>query len=84
MGRFLQEDTYRGDGLNLYAYCANNPVVYYDPSGHISTESPCAIEGTQKPTEETLAGGVSATNLDDGLGTYADQRGHHVMAKKSF
>ena len=34
VGRFLQEDTYRGDGLNLYAYCANNPVVYYDPSGH--------------------------------------------------
>lgn len=28
VGRFLQEDTYRGDGLNLYAYCA------YDPSGH--------------------------------------------------
>jgi len=34
VGRFLQEDSYRGDGLNLYAYCANNPVVYYDPSGH--------------------------------------------------
>ena len=34
IGRFLQEDTYRGDGLNLYAYCANNPVMYYDPSGH--------------------------------------------------
>ena len=34
VGRFLQEDTYRGDGLNLYAYCVNNPVVYYDPSGH--------------------------------------------------
>lgn len=34
VGRFLQEDTYRGDGLNLYAYCANNPVIYYDPSGH--------------------------------------------------
>ena len=34
IGRFTQEDTYRGDGLNLYAYCANNPVVYYDPSGH--------------------------------------------------
>ena len=38
VGRFLQEDTYRGDGLNLYAYCANNPVVYYDPSGHIQKE----------------------------------------------
>ncbi len=35
VGRFLQEDSYRGDGLNLYAYCANNPVVYYDPSGHV-------------------------------------------------
>ncbi len=31
----MQEDTYRGDGLNLYAYCANNPVIYYDPSGYI-------------------------------------------------
>ncbi len=35
-GRFLQEDVYRGDGLNLYAYCANNPVKYYDPSGYMS------------------------------------------------
>lgn len=34
VGRFLQEDTYRGDGLNLYAYCANNPVSFFDPSGH--------------------------------------------------
>ncbi len=33
-GRFTQEDTYRGDGLNLYAYCANNPVKYVDPTGH--------------------------------------------------
>ena len=39
VGRFLQEDTYGGDGLNLYAYCANNPIVYYDPSGHVC-ESP--------------------------------------------
>ena len=34
VGRFMQEDVYRGDGLNLYAYCGNNPVVYYDPSGY--------------------------------------------------
>ena len=33
IGRFVQEDLYRGDGLNLYAYCANNPVIYYDPMG---------------------------------------------------
>jgi len=29
----MQEDVYQGDGLNLYAYCGNNPVMYYDPSG---------------------------------------------------
>ena len=34
IARFTQEDTYRGDGLNLYAYCKNNPVYYVDPSGH--------------------------------------------------
>ena len=33
-GRFMQEDVYQGDGLNLYAYCGNNPVVYWDPSGY--------------------------------------------------
>ena len=34
VGRFTQEDVYQGDGLNLYAYCRNNPVMYYDPSGY--------------------------------------------------
>ncbi|SDP16349.1 RHS repeat-associated core domain-containing protein [Clostridium gasigenes] len=34
IGRFTQEDVYRGDGLNLYAYCGNNPVGYFDPSGY--------------------------------------------------
>ncbi|MEQ8199387.1 MAG: RHS repeat-associated core domain-containing protein, partial [Clostridiaceae bacterium] len=38
-GRFLQEDTYRGDindplSLNLYTYCHNNPITYDDPTGH--------------------------------------------------
>ncbi|MDE5823609.1 MAG: hypothetical protein K2H91_02845, partial [Lachnospiraceae bacterium] len=35
IARFTQEDTYRGDGLNLYAYCENNPVYYEDPSGNV-------------------------------------------------
>ena len=35
LGRFMQEAPYLGDGLNLYAYCANNPVKYYDPSGYV-------------------------------------------------
>ena len=38
-GRFLTEDTHRGevndpDTLHLYAYCANDPINYVDPSGH--------------------------------------------------
>ncbi len=37
--RFLQEDTYTGVGsdplsLNLYTYCYNSPLKYYDPTGH--------------------------------------------------
>ena len=36
----MQEDPYLGDGLNLYAYCANNPVMYYDPtSGYVLKDS---------------------------------------------
>ena len=34
IGRFTQEDTYYGDGLKLYEYCRNNPMLYRDPSGH--------------------------------------------------
>lgn len=34
VARFTPEDIYRGDGLNLYAYCQNNPVGYNDPSGY--------------------------------------------------
>ncbi len=38
-GRFLTEDTYRGrqqDPLSLhrYTYCHNNPLIYWDPTGH--------------------------------------------------
>ncbi|MBE5951407.1 MAG: RHS repeat-associated core domain-containing protein [Lachnospiraceae bacterium] len=34
VGRFTQEDTYLGDGRNLYVYVQNNPLKYVDPSGH--------------------------------------------------
>ena len=40
VGRFISPDDINYldpttiNGLNLYAYCANNPVMYSDPSGH--------------------------------------------------
>ena len=41
IGRFTQEDVIYNDGLNLYAYCSSNPVMYEDPSGYAAnvTES---------------------------------------------
>lgn len=36
---FAQEDTYYGDGLNLYTYCQNNPILYHDPTGHGTKEN---------------------------------------------
>lgn len=37
IGRFIQEDVIYNDGLNLYAYCNSNPVMYSDPSGFAKT-----------------------------------------------
>ena len=34
IGRFTQEDVYRDDGLNLYVYVMNNPLLWVDPSGY--------------------------------------------------
>ena len=39
IARFMSEDTYTGQAndplsLNLYTYCANNAVMYIDPTGH--------------------------------------------------
>ena len=41
IGRFTQRDSVTGEltdplSLNLYTYCHNNPILYFDPSGHKS------------------------------------------------
>jgi RHS repeat-associated protein len=41
IGRFISPDTivqspYNPQSLNRYTYCFNNPLIYVDPSGHIS------------------------------------------------
>ena len=60
VGRFLQEDEYQGDGLNLYAYCGNNSVRYYDPSGYSKTPE---VYNTGCPGA-TTNGGIDDTKTD--------------------
>jgi RHS repeat-associated protein len=73
IGRFMQEDTYRGDGLNLYAYCANNPVMYYDPSGRNGCKKfPNAKENVQQENvtgqrATGVVGYLSEPALEDGV-----------------
>ena len=38
IGRFTKEDVIYNDGLNLYAYCSSNPVMYADPSGYMQCD----------------------------------------------
>ena len=49
IGRFTQEDVIYNDGLNLYAYCSSNPVMYADPSGYACEPK----EGAENSTKST-------------------------------
>lgn len=62
-GRFMQEDVYQGDGLNLYAYCGNNPVVYYDPSGYASTSIGKACPPQGKISESVDESGTGTKDI---------------------
>ena len=62
IGRFTQEDVYRGDGLNLYAYCGNNPVEYCDFSGYARKAKPIIIEDNYL-VSKTLERVTNGTNI---------------------
>ncbi|WP_434799126.1 toxin C-terminal domain-containing protein [Terrisporobacter vanillatitrophus] len=80
-GRFLTEDTYRGEftdpsSLHLYAYCVNNPVAYTDPSGHfpvwgVINAAWGAYDGYQYAKKKNLRGWKKAGAIAGGavLGT---------------
>jgi len=64
----MQEDEYHGDGLNLYAYCANNPVGYYDPSGYcVADKDTYKKLGYTEEEAEAILSGKYATGIDDAV-----------------
>ncbi|MCB2362510.1 RHS repeat-associated core domain-containing protein [Clostridium estertheticum] len=99
IGRFTQEDVYRGDGLNLYAYCGNNPVGYFDPSGYKSkcgsktqaingTEEVCKPKTYQTYTKVNTKTGEVYSGRTSGKGTplenVANRDRNHHMNDKGF
>ena len=68
-GRFMQEDVYQGDGLNLYAYCGNNPVVYDDPSGYERKACP-----PQGKISESVDGSGSNSDLPSRKGALREAK----------
>ena len=94
IGRFVQEDEYRGDGLNLYAYCKNNPVVYYDPSGY--GEEKCDKVGGNDSKSGTPSGfyqdangrwhrpnGQFASNTEVGIANNSEHYLHRSYIRQS-
>ena len=81
-GRFLQQDTYRGNMYNpvtqhLYAYCGNNPVNMVDPSGHAPED---IDEEDLRDVFERIAQWIAAS-ITGGIGYYAFK--HNLMPAPS-
>ena len=72
-GRFMQEDVYQGDGLNLYAYCGNNPVVYDDPSGY--ARKACPPKGKISESVDETSYGKSSSNCTELVPYYPANNG---------
>ena len=92
-GRFISQDTYRGERddagtWHLYAYCANDPVNYVDPSGHnpIVASAAVLVFGGILLSVGAYWGGTSQSweRLQDAINdlTSAGKRNARLMIKR--
>jgi len=71
--RFLTEDSYTGEkndplSLNRYTYCVNNPLKYYDPSGHIAVAVTDQLDEKSTGGSSSSSGSKSSTSsINSGL-----------------
>jgi RHS repeat-associated protein len=78
IARFLSEDTYRGSAadplsLNLYTYCHNEPIMYWDPSGHWE-------QGDEDLNEEAKAKIIALTSAYYEASTKVERDAIHQQA----
>ena len=77
IGRFTQEDVIYNDGLNLYAYCNSNPVMYSDPSGFTKQCDPKV--GGEKDSKSGSKAEIPSTSKRQ----TPDQSALHKLAKEA-
>lgn len=66
LGRFTQEDVIYNDGLNLYAYCNSNPVMYSDPSGFAAKSTPKGCNPKNGGEKDSKSGSNGSGNALSG------------------
>ena len=84
-GRFISRDSYAGKledplSLNLYTYCANNPIYYSDPTGHIAGVDDAIIAGAfiAASIVSLAATTLSQPAVQEGLSTTINKASYFV------